>query len=273
MKDIINLLVCISIIANCAFAQRPISDQRPASGVEEIVIECQWANVIIKNGSNDQIKLEGTSLINKGENDDAFSFSWKQEGTRIHFSSDIENMDELPKFVSYKKGGQEYVRKLEKGEEVNWSDIRDKNGEGGVTEMSTGVLIEIDLVLYLPTEIFLKTEMTYGDLQLQNVVNAMDVENTYGHVIATFDKGTLNADCSISSTYSFVDVSLPPTLKADLSLQTNYGEIYSDLTFTYDNENSVDEMYHNEIVGVLNNGGKELTLKSPYNNVYLRKKL
>ena len=127
-------------------------------------------------------------------------------------------------------------------------------------------------MLFIPEQLFLRTDLTYGDLQLQNVANPMDAENTYGHIIATFDHGNLNADCTITSTYSFVDVSLPSNSKVDLSLQTNYGEIYSDLAFTYDNEKSVDEMFHNEIVGTLNDGGRELVLKSPYNNVYLRKK-
>ena len=118
MKHHIYLIALVFISINGAFGQKTISDTKSSSGIDEIVIECQWANVVIKNGGSDQIKLEGTSLINKGENDDAFLFSWNQKGGKMYFSSDIENMEDLPKYVTFKKDGQEVVRRLEKGEKV-----------------------------------------------------------------------------------------------------------------------------------------------------------
>ena len=270
MKELAFILM-FCLTGSPMMAQTEISQTKGLGDVKQMMIECQWANIIVRTSETDQIKLEGVAMINKGENDEAFTFDWEQRGNTLTFRSDIENMDDLPKYITYKKNGQEYTRKLEPGEKAGWRNYRDHDDDGDLVEMTSGVLIDIDLIFYVPPSLQLNASLTYGDVSLEKVNNAMKVESTYGHVIATFTESGLQADCSITSTYSFVDVSIPQASKANLSLQTNYGEIYSNVDFQYDRSKSIDEMYKNRIAGTLNEGGVELKLKSPYNNVYLRK--
>ncbi len=271
MKIRAYLIILLASMTIKLDAQREIKEVRPSSDVSEIVIDCNWANIMVRNEGVEDIQLEGMAMVNKGENDDAFEYRWEQKGKTLYFKSEVKNMEDLPKYMTYKKNGQEYTRKLAPGEKAGWRNFKDHDDDGDVVEMTSGVLIEVDLVFYIPANLKLATDLTYGNISLENIDNPMHITNTYGHVVATFDQMGITADCSISSTYSFVDVSIPQSAQLNLSLHTNYGEIYSDLEFAFDEANSIDEMYKNRIAGVLNKGGKELKLESPYNNVYLRK--
>lgn len=271
MRKLTFILLIVAIASDLA-AQKAISEMYSGSTVADLYIECQWANVIVRNWDQSTIKVEGTAMINYGENDDVFVYQFRQNGDRLYFESDIENMDDLPRFVSYTKQGQEYHYRVEKGEEDHWKKItKDHEGEA-VSHMNIGVKVDVDLIFYVPASVGLQTDLTYGDLRIENCRNAMDVKNTYGHVVATFDSDILSRDCSLTSTYSFVDVTISPEMKADISLHTNYGEIYTDLDFSFDKGRSIQKMYHSKYVGALNNGGKELLLKATYNNIYVRQK-
>ena len=155
------------------------------------------------------------------------------------------------------------------GEETSTAKL--KLGEGPIKWISHGVAVEVKLEIKVPAGVRLDVLSKYGNLTLQNCSNPLSVENTYGHIEASFNQG-LSSDVNLHSTYSFVDVSLPARAAADIELSANYGTIYSDLDLVVDQSQSKEEHFARLIVAKLNGGGKKLFLKADYNNIYFRKR-
>ena len=271
MKAIIGF-VGILLISASIYAQREIDETRSiANSIDRLKIDGEWGNITLKKSQDNQLRLEGTAMINKGENDDAFEYSWEVKNNTLYFQADIPNLESLPKYVSYEKNGQKFYERISDGGSFDWKDI-DLEDKDGYRQMNVGVLVDVDLVIYVPSSLFIDGSMGYGNMMLDGIGNDCTLKNTYGHILATFNRDNIPKQCTLKSTYSFVDVSLASDLQLDLSLETDYGEIYSDVNFVQDLDSSVDEMYHNKIVGTLNNGGNDLQLAATYNNIYLRNK-
>jgi hypothetical protein len=122
-------------------------------------------------------------------------------------------------------------------------------------------------------ELEIKSE--YGSVYLDNVTGPVVCNATYGKVKATFDQVNQSKPISIVATYSAVDVSLPENTKADVKLESSYGNIYSDITLVQEKNSDSDDWGQwggKTVNGKINGGGVEIYLKSPYSNIYLRKK-
>jgi DUF4097 and DUF4098 domain-containing protein YvlB len=122
-------------------------------------------------------------------------------------------------------------------------------------------------------ELEIKSE--YGSIYLDNVTGPVVCNATYGKVKANFDQVNQSKPISIVATYSNVDVSLPESTKADVKLESSYGNIYSDITLVQERSSESDDWGQwggKTINGKMNGGGVEIYLKSPYSNIYLRKK-
>lgn len=109
------------------------------------------------------------------------------------------------------------------------------------------------------------------NVHLENVTGPMAVKTLHGNVEAIFDKISQDGTISIVAVHSFVDVSLPATTKANLTLKTSHGEIYSDMDIDLDSKNSKSASMSKVISGTINGGGVNMTLNSNFNEVYLRK--
>ncbi len=115
----------------------------------------------------------------------------------------------------------------------------------------------------------------YNSLSLENVTGPMAVKATYGSIDATF-KDAIKGPISIVSIYGHVDVSLPVAVKANLSMKTSYGEILAsgDLKIDVERTPGKEDMVsysNNNVKGKMNGGGAELSLRSDYSKIYLRK--
>jgi hypothetical protein len=122
-------------------------------------------------------------------------------------------------------------------------------------------------------ELEIKSE--YGSVYLDNVTGPVVCNATYGKVKAVFDQVNQSKPISIVATYSVVDVSLPESTKADVKLESTYGNIYSDISIIQEKRTSEEDLVDwggKTIDGKMNGGGVEIYLKSPYSNIYLRKK-
>lgn len=118
-----------------------------------------------------------------------------------------------------------------------------------------------------PIEMSLKQH----SIHLENVTGPMAVKTLYGHVEAVFNSVSQEGSISLVAVHSFVDVSLPTATKADLTLKTNHGEIYSDINISIDESASKSSVSHKVITGKINGGGVNMTINSNYSEVYLRK--
>ena len=265
MKNVITLLF-FSILYTSISAQTEINKTIPAGKAQSIYINLEYADVQISSWDRSEIRITGTVMINQGDHNDAFKLESRQQGGSLNIKTFIEGIENLPKYTTVKKDGKTYYFK-----EKSNKEIRKELGEGSYSMISNGVEIEISLQIKIPAGLKLEIDATYGDIKLENCQNKMDIQNTYGHILAIFGQQDFADEIKLQSTYSFVDVSLPARSAVSVELDSNYGKIYTDHDINIDKNRSKEKNFSNRIVGTLNRGGKILTLKADYNNIYLRK--
>jgi hypothetical protein len=98
------------------------------------------------------------------------------------------------------------------------------------------------------------------------------VKSIYGGVDAVFNSEIKNP-VSIVSVYGHVDASILTTTKANLKLNTSYGEILVAPELKIDVDRTGDMInYSDKVNGKLNGGGVNIDLTASYGKIYLRKK-
>lgn len=124
----------------------------------------------------------------------------------------------------------------------------------------------------------LDVSMMYHRVNLSNVYGPAAVNTVYGGIEATYSSGPPTQDLHLHSTYGTVDVTLPQNVKADLRLSTNYGDMYTDFDIDVKANmkvagkgNDHDHDHKDGLTGRLNGGGKLISLRATYRDIYLRK--
>ncbi|WP_420387480.1 hypothetical protein [Roseivirga sp.] len=111
----------------------------------------------------------------------------------------------------------------------------------------------------------------YNSVYLEDITGPALVNTVYGSVEAKFSALSQSGPTSLVSVYSTVDVTLPETSKANVTVRTPYGEAYSDLNIEFSKSDEMKKI-SSPVKGTLNGGGVDLELRASYGNVYLRKK-
>ena len=122
----------------------------------------------------------------------------------------------------------------------------------------------------IDNEIIIST--LYQSVYLNNITGPMSVKTIYGEVEANFTKVSQAGSISINAVYGLVDVSLPSSTKANLELSASYGEILSDMNVEVEKSGDMRNLSSTKVKGTLNGGGVLISLKSSYENLYLRSK-
>ncbi len=112
----------------------------------------------------------------------------------------------------------------------------------------------------------------YTDVELDGVTGPMSIKTVYGDIEAKFDQLQQESSVSLNSVYGLVDVALPNSSKANLSLRTPYGQIYTDFDIQVETKDGMREVSAKKVSGTINSGGVDMIIKSNYENIYLRKK-
>jgi hypothetical protein len=123
---------------------------------------------------------------------------------------------------------------------------------------------------------------TNGGIALNNVSGSVTAGTTNGNVKATLTRVTSQREMAFTSLNGTVDVTLPPTTKANLRMRSNNGDVYSDFdvqlapsTPSVEETRSSNGRYrinrNRAIVGTINGGGPEFELRTFNSNVYVRK--
>lgn len=124
----------------------------------------------------------------------------------------------------------------------------------------------------------------HHEIELVNVTGPMAVKTLYGAIEAKFKELSQRGSVSIYSVYELVDITLPSNAKADVSLSTPYGDVYSNASIAINKKNTkqvndksksdcgscVTTCKTETIIGTINGGGVELIVKSSYEDIYLR---
>ncbi len=110
--------------------------------------------------------------------------------------------------------------------------------------------MEIDYEVYLPASVELKVESISGDIEIIGLKGPMNIETISG----------------------FIDLTISSTLRADFTLSTISGSMYSDLDISSDKEVSKMRMISGGTYeGSLNGGGTDIVLETISGDIYLRK--
>lgn len=118
----------------------------------------------------------------------------------------------------------------------------------------------------------LELTLKSGDAQLTNVTGPIVASSTNGDITVRFS-GPQTAPSSISLINGALDVTLPAATKANLTMRSMSGEIYSG--FELNTEKAPDELRRvgggHTISGSLNGGGAQMALKTINGDIFLRK--
>lgn len=123
---------------------------------------------------------------------------------------------------------------------------------------------------------------TNGGITLNGVAGSVTAGTTNGNVRATLTRVTPQKEMAFTSLNGTVDVTLPPTTKANLRMRSNNGDVYSDFdvqlapaTAVVEENRTSNGRYRirrsQSIVGAINGGGPEFELRTFNSNVYVRK--
>jgi len=123
---------------------------------------------------------------------------------------------------------------------------------------------------------------TNGGITLNGVAGAVNAGTTNGSVRATMTRVTAEKTMAFTSLNGTVDVTLPPTTRANLRLRSDNGDVYSDFDVQLAPSAPVVQesrggngryriSRNRSIVGAINGGGPEFELRTFNSNVYVRK--
>lgn len=219
-------------------------------GIDEVTVEGHSGNEIIITSDDfdreEDERAKGLKLVNSLGLDDntGMGLSVSEENgqtiiTQISSSCDNEFELKIPAGISV-----EYEHKTNSGGDITVENI----GE----------------------EIIIST--TYGDVSLNKITGPMAVKSVYGSIEAVFTDVSQEGSISLESVYDLVDVTIPSDAKADVTLRTPYGEIYSNVDIKVSTERGMRKVSTKSIAGTINGGGVDMSLRASYDNIYLRKK-
>jgi hypothetical protein len=128
----------------------------------------------------------------------------------------------------------------------------------------------------------LQVSNTNGGITLDRVAGSVTAGTTNGNVRASITRVTADRPMAFTSLNGTVDVTLPPTTKANLRLRSDNGDVYSDFDVALSpsaplvqETRSGNGRYrisrNRSIVGAINGGGPEFELRTFNSNVYLRR--
>lgn len=120
----------------------------------------------------------------------------------------------------------------------------------------------------------LEISVQHNKVDLDNITGPLTAKAVYGGIDAKF-ADNIKGPISIVSIYGHVDVAIPVATKANLKMNTSHGEIFAaaDLKIEMEKTTSGDMVSYNNnnVKGKLSGGGTEITLRSDYGKIYLRK--
>ncbi|MEI9946456.1 MAG: hypothetical protein WDN26_19825 [Chitinophagaceae bacterium] len=112
-----------------------------------------------------------------------------------------------------------------------------------------------------------------GNITMSGIIGSVLANTKYGGITVDINPGKKNTPSAFSNVMGIIDVSFPGDLKANASLQTEFGEVHSDFAIVKDPSASTNtDNEKKRAIGKINGGGPDIMLRSVGGNVYLRKK-
>jgi hypothetical protein len=237
------LFIILLVVGQGALAQTAINKSFPVQAGQKISLYFDHPELIkVSTWDKNEVAISGSVSINGGENDDAFGLTSSVSGSVLSIRGEMINLKNLPHRITIYRDGQKITFK-DKAEYKKYtaSAGRDFN------MMSDGVDIEITLEIKVPKNMATEMKSVYGMVEVKSFEGPIDVVSTYGGVDAA-----LNAKST-----------------GELTAETNYGTIYSNLDVKFGGE---EKNFHIVVTAKPGTGPRQ-SFESKYGNVYLRKAL
>ena len=239
-----TILILLSFFTGALAAQTPVNKNYPVTAKQMISFRFDYPELVkISTWDKNEISISGNVNINGGENDNAFELLQSTAGNTIHIENRIRNMKELPHRITIVNKGEKITFKSK----ADYQKYCESHGSN-FNQRSEGVDMDIVLEIKVPQNIEVKLESVYGVVEVKNYAGPLSVEATYGGI----------------------DVSVQEKIMGELTADTNYGQIYSNLDLKF--SGSEFEDFHTHVSAKLGNGPK-YNFESKYGNVYLRKEV
>ena len=245
MKTRICALLMVMIAPLQHYAQTAVNKVIPVSPGQKISMRFDYPELVkVSTWDKNEISIQGTVSINMGENDDAFELITSTEGNTISIKNEIRDMKNLPHRVTLRDGAQKIV--FRNKEELE--KYKEENRLTNYSSVSYGLEMDIILEIKVPRNMETKVESVYGMVEIKDFTGPLTVLATYGGV----------------------DAALSERAVGQITAETNYGEIYSNLDVKFGGENLRQGDFHTN-VSAKPGSGPAYYFDSKYGNVYLRK--
>jgi hypothetical protein len=239
-----KLLIPFLLLAVSSLAQTAINKSIPVSPGQKINMHFDYPELVrVSTWDKNEISIQGSVSINGGESDDAFVLENSTSGNLISIESRINGLKSLPQRITITRGGQKIVFKTK----ADYRKYCDENGKDFNT-MSTGVDMDIILEIKVPQNVETRVESVYGMVEIKQFTGPLVVEATYGGV----------------------DAALLERNTGELTAETNFGQIYTNLDVKFLSDNIREKDFHTYVSAKPGNGPR-YSFESKYGNVYLRK--
>ncbi len=223
----------------------------------QIHIEVYRSKMEVVGHNSDEVIIEASN----------YDVPERAEGLRSLFS-EVEDNTELGlavikeknilKIVQASRRGGEYTIKVPKNVAIVYHE---SSPHGGKFELSD-TAGEIDL------------ELHHASATLTNITGPINANTVHGHIDIKFAELNQAKSSSIKSVHGPVDITLPGNTKADLELEANHGEIYTDFAISRpnDSKNGLTKIAGgNTIKGKTNNGGVGMSVSAVHSDIFIRK--
>lgn len=249
----LNTLIILLVVTVIAYGQdytlAHSTGKLIVEEVDELTIEGYNGTEIIFSGDRDgevNERAAGLKLINSLGIDDntGLGINVKEEGNDVHVTG-LGNAND----------GRVTI-KLPQNMDVYYSHSDYKGGELIIQNIAGEI----------------EVSAAYNDVHLINVTGPMAVKSIYGEIEAVFSTLSQEGSISLNSSYNLIDVTLPSSAGINLNMSTPYGNIYSDVDVNIEaGDDDMRRISTKNVKGTVNGGGVEVTIKSGYEDIYLRK--
>lgn len=225
-------------------AQTKINKSIPVSKGQSVSMKFDYPELIrISTWDKNEIQILGEVTINSGESDGAFELISTTSGDVVQIENKIKDLDNLPQMITVVDGSKKMIFKSKQ----EYKKFKSENGVS-YDMVSWGVDMEIFLDIKVPQSMATSIISVYGMVEVKNFMAPLSVDAKYGGV----------------------DVAINVTSVGELSAETNYGQIYSNLDIKFDNDDIREKDFYT-FVSAKPGTGPRYNFESKYGNVYLRK--
>lgn len=247
------LFIALTIITPFVKAQDYTTD---LIGIQKVYIESE-TTIVLKSHDLDQL------LINEIEN---FRTLVPEKANGLQ-SFQGQGSDNTGYGVAVSKGGSALkLTGLRDRRTANLVVYVPKNMDVSLKTLGNNDLIVTNFI----SEIEAKTYN--GDIYLYNVTGPIIAESKVGNINVLFDEINQSSPISIISSNGDVDITLPENSKADLTIRTPRGELYTDFDLLKTESNADQIVERRTLQTKLNGGGVLVILQTLKGNLFLRKK-